>query len=107
VRVYPGRVTLTLNVQAISERTVWPVPIQLPSAIAPFLKPDRDTVSVRVRGPRLRLRGLTPESVTVTLEPGATVGPPPLRAALRVLLPPGLTGRITPDSITLRRGERG
>jgi hypothetical protein len=62
---------------------------------------------VRVRGPRNRLSTLTPESVTVTLDPAAMVRTPPSRAALRVLLPSGLTGKITPDSVTLRRGERG
>lgn len=107
VRVFPTRVTLSLNVQAIGERTIWPVPIQLPAALAALLRPDRDTVSVRVRGPRNRLGTLTPESVTVTLDPAAMVRTPPSRAALRVLLPSGLTGKITPDSVTLRRGERG
>lgn len=107
VRVFPGRVTLTLDVRAMGERTVWPVPVQLPAALAHLLKPDRDTVSVRVRGPRSRLPGLTPESVTVTVDPGPTVGSPRSRAALRVLLPPGLTGKATPDSVSFRRGERG
>lgn len=107
VRVFPSRVTLSLNVQAIGERTLWPVPVQLPSALAPTLKPDRDTVTVRVRGARARLAALTPESVAVTIRPAAIVGPPPIRAGLRVLLPAGLTGKAIPDSVTLRRGERG
>lgn len=107
VRVFPVRVAVTLNVQAMSERTVWPVPIQLPSALAARMRPDRDTVSVRIRGPRRRLAGLTADSVTVTVEPNAPSDPSPGRAALRVLLPPGLTGRSTPDSVTLRRSERG
>src|SRR6185436_18557401 len=38
VRVYPTRVTLSLDVQAIGQRTIWPVPIQLPAARAALLR---------------------------------------------------------------------
>ena len=107
VRVYPSRVTLNLNVQAISERTLWPVPVQVPSAMAASFKLDRDTVTVRVRGLRSRLAALTPDSIAVTVEPGARSGALPPRAALRVLLPAGLTGKATPDSVSFRRAERG
>lgn len=107
VRVYPSRVTLNLNVQAISERTLWPVPVQVPSAMAASFKLDRDTVTVRVRGLRSRLAALTPDSVAVTVEPAARSGALPPRAALRVLLPAGLTGKATPDSVSFRRAERG
>jgi hypothetical protein len=105
VRVFPNRVTLTLNVQAIAERTLWPVPVQLPSASA--LKLDHDTVTVRIRGPRYRLAQLTPDSVTVTLGAGAVVGTTPTRVALRVLVPAGLTAKTTPDSVSCRRTEHG
>lgn len=105
VRAFPSRVTVSLNVQAVGERTIWPVPVQIPSASA--LRPDRDTVTVRVRGPRARLAGLTPDSVAVTVEP-APPGNPAGRAALRVLVPHGLSGKATPDSVTLaRRNVRG
>jgi YbbR-like protein len=107
VRVYPSRVTLNLNVQAISERTLWPVPVQVPSAMAASFKLDRDTVTVRVRGLRSRLAALTPDSIAVTVERAATSGALPPRAALRVLLPAGLTGKATPDSVSFRRTERG
>jgi hypothetical protein len=107
VRVFPSRVTLTLNVQAISERTLWPVPVQLPSALAASLKLDRDTVTVRVRGPRYRLAHLTPDSVTVTLAAGPINGATPVRVALRVMVPAGLTGKTTPDSVSCHRTERG
>ena len=105
VRVFPSRVTVSLNVQAIGERTLWPVPVQIPSALN--LRPDRDTVTVRVRGPLARLTALTPDSVAVTVGPLGP-GAPPRRAALRVLVPPGFSGKATPDSVTLaRRGDRG
>lgn len=102
VRVFPSRVTVSLNIQAMGERTLWPVPVQLPAALR--LRPDHDTVTVRVRGPRARLAGLTPDSVAVTAEPGAAVTPP-ARVALRVLVPPGLSGKATPDSVTLSPGR--
>ncbi len=105
VRVFPSRVTVSLNVQAVGERTLWPVPVQVPSAL--LLRPDRDTVTVRVRGPRARLARLTPDSVAVTLGPAGPGGLPG-RVGLRVIVPPGLSGKATPDSVTLaHRGERG
>jgi hypothetical protein len=105
VRVFPSRVTVSLNVQAMGERTLWPVPVQVPAALR--LRPDHDTVTVRVRGPRARLAALTPDSVAVTIEP-AGAGPAPVRVALRVLVPPGLSGKATPDSVTLgARGRHG
>jgi len=103
VRVFPSRVTVSLNVQAMGERTLWPVPVQLPSALR--LRPDRDTVTVRVRGPRARLAALTPDSVTVTIGP-LDSGPPPARVFLRVLVAPGLSGKATPDSVTLTQRDR-
>ena len=103
VRVFPSRVTVSLNVQAVGELTLWPVAVQVPSAL-PY-RPDRDTVTVRVRGPRARLATLTSDSVAVTLGP---VGTSPGRVGLRVILPPGLSGKASPDSVTLaRRGQRG
>jgi hypothetical protein len=81
--------------------------VQLPSALAGSLKPDRDTVTVRVRGLRSRLAALTPDSVAVTVEPAVRAGAPPPRARLRVLLPAGLTGKATPDSVSFHRVERG
>jgi len=105
VRVFPSRVTVSLNVLAVGERTLWPVPVQVASGSA--LRPDRDTVTVRVRGPRARLAVLTPDSVTVTIGPILPGSQPP-RAILRVLVPPGLSGKAAPDSVTLaRRNERG
>jgi hypothetical protein len=105
VHVFPTRVTVSLNVQAMGERTLWPVPVQVPSALR--LRPDHDTVTVRVRGPRARLAALTPDSVAVTIKPVGS-GAPPDRVALRVLVPPGLSGKATPDSVTLSaRGPHG
>ena len=102
VRVFPSRVMVSLNVQAMGERTLWPVPLRLPSALR--LRPDRDTVTIRVRGPRARLAALTPDSVAVTIGP-LHAGSTPARVVLRVLMPPGLSGKATPDSVTLTRGS--
>jgi hypothetical protein len=107
VRVFPSRVTPTLNVQAIAERTLWPVPVQVPSALAKSVKLERDTVTVRIRGPRYRLAHLTPDSVTVTLVAGPPAPGTVARVALRVMVPAGLTGKATPDSVSFRRTEHG
>jgi YbbR domain-containing protein len=114
VRVFPSRVTVRINVQATAERTLGPVPIQLPSVMASRWRSDRDSVTVRVHGPRARLAALTPDSVAVSVEAphraGSSTlraGSSTLRAVLRVLLPTGLTGKAEPDSVTLlRRGDR-
>lgn len=104
VHVFPARVTVSANVQRMGERTLWPVPVRLPSALAATLRPERDSVTVRVRGPRARLRDLTPDSVLVTLDrPGAGA----TRAALRVLAPAGFRAKASPDSVTLLRWGDG
>jgi hypothetical protein len=106
VRVWPATVTVRVNVEATSERTLWPVPVRLTSTAAANLRPEQESVIVRVLGSAGRLVGLAPDSVVVVVDGvGETE---PRRAALRVLLPPGLQGRAEPDSVDLvRRGPRG
>ncbi|HET7600187.1 MAG TPA: hypothetical protein VFK09_07825 [Gemmatimonadales bacterium] len=105
VRVYPRRVSVSLEVEAMDDRTLDGVAVRLASAAAAGLRPERDTVTVYLHGPRERLGGLTRDSVVVTVDapPGAAG-----RAPLRLLLPPRITGTVVPDSVTLlRRSERG
>jgi hypothetical protein len=106
VRVWPATVTVRVNVEAASERTLWPVPVRLSSTTSAALRPEQESVIVRVLGSAARLVGLVPDSVLVVVDGvGETE---PRRAPLRVLLPPGLQGRAEPDSVDLvRRRPRG
>lgn len=106
VRVWPSSVMVRVNVEASSERTLWPVPVRLSSTTAAALRPEQESVIVRVMGSAGRLVSLAPDSVLVVVDGvGETK---PRRVPLRVLLPPGLQGRAEPDSVDLvRRGPRG
>jgi hypothetical protein len=82
------------------------VPVRLPSDLAAVARPERATVSVRVRGAAARLGSLDRDSVPVIVEWN---GPPgPGSARLRVLAPAGLDAIPVPDTIALiRRGTDG
>lgn len=99
VRILPPKVTVRVDVEAMRERVFSGVPVRLASAGADALAPALDSVTVRVRGRAARLRELDPDSVVVLAEwRGRTT---PRRVALRVVLPPGVTGRAEPDSVDL------
>ncbi|MEP6573053.1 MAG: hypothetical protein ABJD11_10175 [Gemmatimonadota bacterium] len=101
VRVSPGEVTVALEVAPVAERAFESVPVELSDALASSVTLDHDRVAVRVRGLARRLRTLTPDSLHVFLDASTT--PVAGRAALRVLVPAPLTGRATPDSVTITR----
>ena len=99
VRLLPASVTVRVDVEPVRERVFAGVPVQLASAGAGTLAPALDSVTVRVRGRAARLEALDPDSVVVLAEwRGRTA---PARVALRVVLPPGVTGRAEPDSVDL------
>jgi hypothetical protein len=106
VRPVPGEVSVRVEVEAVGERTLTDVPVRLPSDLAAVTRPERGTVSVRVRGATTRLAALARDSVPVVVD---WAGPPgPGRARLRVLVPAGLTATAEPDSVMLlRRGTDG
>lgn len=106
VRAVPAFVTVRVEVEAMGERLLTKVPIRLPSDLAAVTRPDQGEVTVRVRGARARLAGLSRDSVPVVVD---WSGPPvPARAHLRVLAPVGLTATAEPDSVALvRRGADG
>jgi hypothetical protein len=106
VRIEPRVVTVRVEIEASTERTIEDVPVGMPSNLAANLRPSVEMVRVRVRGPVSRLAGLLPESLMVMVEPGRRAAPG--RVGLRVLLPQGITGAAEPDSVELvRRGSRG
>jgi YbbR-like protein len=106
VRVEPRVVTVRVEIEAASDRTIENVPVGMPSAVAASFRPSLEVVRVRVHGPVSRLAALLPESLVVMVTPNRRSSPG--RVGLRVLLPQGLTGEAEPDSVDLvRRGSRG
>jgi hypothetical protein len=106
LRIEPRVVTVRVEIEASTERTIEGVPVGLPSAVAASLRPTLEVVRVRVRGPVSRLAALLPDSVVVMVNPGGRTAPG--RVGLRVLLPQGISGEAEPDSVDLvRRGTRG
>jgi hypothetical protein len=105
VRLEPKRAMVRVDVEPLRERTFAAVPVRLPSHAASAWAPALDSVTVRVRGRAGRLAELDADSVLVLAEwRGAR---PPGRVALRVVLPPGVSGRAEPDSVEIvaRRGD--
>ena len=98
VRAMPGEVSVRVNVEAVGSRTIAAVPIRLASATARALRPDRDTVRVRVSGASGRLAALMADSLFIVVaganpsQPGR-VAPPGAR-------PAGVAARAEPDSVT-------
>jgi hypothetical protein len=106
IRIEPHVVTVRVEIEASTERTIEGVPVGMPSAAAGSFRPSLEVVQVKVRGPVSRLAALTPESLVVIVNPNGRVSSG--RVGLRVLLPPGITGQAEPDSVELvRRGGRG
>lgn len=106
LRIEPRFVTVRVEIEASTERTIENVPVGMPSAAAASLRPSQEVVRVKVRGPVSRIAALLPESLAVMVIPNGRATPG--RVGLRVLLPQGITGEAVPDSVDLvRRGSRG
>jgi hypothetical protein len=106
IRIEPHIVTVRVEIEASTERTIEGVPVGMPSSAAGSFRPSLEVVRVKVRGPVSRLAALMPESLVVIVNPNGRVSAG--RVGLRVLLPPGITGQAEPDSVELvRRGGRG
>jgi YbbR domain-containing protein len=98
VRVRPEMVTIRLNLQPRTDRTIGAVPIQYSTALPDSLRLAQQSVAVTVHGEVPRVASFTADSVIVLLDgrprsPGAV--------PLRVVAPTGITARIQPDSVEL------
>ncbi len=82
----------------IRERTWHAVPVAVPGPLEVRWLPIPDTVTVVVRGPAARLATLDAESLIVLARPDTSTG----AAALRVLVPAGMTGETRPVAIRLQ-----
>ncbi len=105
VRIQPASVTARVDVEAVTQRVFFQIPVRLTSAAAAALWPSPEVVAVRVRGREARLKTLTEESIVVLADWRGSARS--ARVVLRVLVPAGLTAEAEPDSVTLeaRRGD--
>ncbi len=99
VRVQPLQVTVRVEVEPLHERTVTGVLIRLPSRATAGWVAALDTVNVRLRGSATRLATLDADSIVVVAEWSGRR--PPAKVALRVIAPPGVSGRAEPDSVDI------
>ena len=109
IRVIPSEVTLTIDVEEVSELTINAVPIRFPPSLSNFTG-DLDSVQVIVRGSAVRLAEFNAESLRVVADPLAIPehgAAPGMRVPLRVAAPKGITGEANPDTVTLMKKSRG
>ncbi|HET7041314.1 MAG TPA: hypothetical protein VFI13_04830 [Gemmatimonadales bacterium] len=77
----------------------WPaIPVAVPGPVERRWLPAPDTVTVTLRGPASRLAALPVESLLVVAIPDTLAG----AAALRVIVPAGVTGEAHPAAIRLQ-----
>jgi hypothetical protein len=103
VRLIPKQVTVTGEMGTLAERSFAGIPVETGAgAITNFIvTPSR--VSVAVRGPELRVQGLTRDSLRVVAHiTRAASGDAAGVARVTVVAPAGITARAIPDSVTLR-----
>lgn len=106
VRAMPEEVSIRVDVEAVRSRTIADVPIRLASVTALALRPDRETVRVRVSGPAGRLAALEADSLFIVVD-GRNPSQPGW-VLLKVIAPPGVAARAEPDSVNLvARTSRG
>ncbi len=98
-------VEVAADVQAVSERVLVSVPVEVRGERAGGWVVDPPTVLVTVRGPARRVALLTRDSVAVVLFPTATGRRE--TAKLSVVTPPGIEASTTPDTVHVQRRGNG
>ena len=106
VRIAPKTVTVAGELSVMAERSFGGLPVETGAgAITGYIvTPPR--VAVTVRGGEARVQALTRDSLrVVAVLSGAVAGPrgPPTFARLTVVAPAGITARVIPDSVSIRR----
>jgi YbbR domain-containing protein len=99
IRIAPKQIMLTGEVEAVARRTFAGIVVESGAGqlVGVTLEPSK--VSVSVVGPGERVDRLTRDSVRVV----AVLAGDGQHARLRVLAPPGIDARATPDTVSLRR----
>ena len=103
LRVAPAEVTVSLDIERVTIRAFESVPVELPGELAGTHSIQPESVRVRLRGPVERMARVTPESIHVFIDPA---GPGAGRVPLRIMLPPGISGSLHPDTVTLAKRRK-
>ena len=107
VTVEPPRVRVTANIGAVSTQVLMGVAVFVEGPGGPW-ESATSAVSVTVRGPETRVAQFTRDSLRVVARPIGTDGTErELLVALEVIVPDGISGTATPDSVLVRRAGGG
>jgi len=102
VRLAPKEVRIDGEVAAIIERALAGVPITMAASGFTGFQLTQERVTVSVRGPEAKVNTLTKDSLRVVAHLVGRAGPGGY-ARLTVTAPPGITARVQPDSVGLKR----
>jgi len=107
VTVEPPQVRVTANIGAVSTQVLMGVAVVVEGPGGPW-ESATSAVSVTVRGPETRVARFTRDSIRVVARPiGTDETERELVVALEVMVPPGISGTATPDSVIVRRACGG
>jgi hypothetical protein len=103
VRVVPAQVSVSGEIGTLLERSFSGVPVESGAGDLSGLTVVPARVLVVVSGPATRVAALTRDSVHVVAHLAGGADTAAAYARLTVLTPPGVTARVSPDSVLLRR----
>jgi hypothetical protein len=107
VTVEPPQVRVTANIGAVSTQVLMGVAVVVEGPGGPW-ESLTSAVSVTVRGPESRVARFTRDSLRVVARPiGTNETERELVVALEVIVPDGISGTATPDSVVVRRAGSG
>jgi len=107
ITVEPQQVRVTANIGAVSTQVLMGVAVVIEGSGGPW-ESATSAVSVTVRGPQIRVARFTRDSLRVVARPIATADSvQELLVPLEVMVPNGITGTATPDSVIVRRAGGG
>ena len=101
IQIDPGEVQVSANVVKVQRQYLMGVTVTVPSE----WESDPPVVSVSVIGPVERVVEFTRDSVTVTAQPDESVDE--ARVRLTVVAPRGVRATASPDSVLVKRRNRG
>ncbi len=103
VRVVPTQVSVSGEIGTVVERSFSGVPVESGAGDLSGITVVPARVLVVIRGPAPRVQALTRDSVHVVAHLAGNADTAATYARLTVLTPPGVTARVSPDSVLLRR----